>query len=442
MAPRPPTTLPCVASDVTVVVRYRKAVTYGVHALLAALGTAAMDCETLLGGTPEETAAHIAASDADRVLVLWSFYSPDADAMAAELAAVRRIADGDHVLHIAGGVHATAEPQHVLDSGWDLAAIGEGESTIISLVTALRDDTPLTSVPGLALRDADGVALRTPPAPQPPLDAFPSFPGRRRHFGPIEITRGCRYTCRFCQTPFMFGGKFRHRSPASVRDHVRLMADHGLRDVRFITPTCLSYGSPGPDPSLDAVEELLATVRDELPSNGRIFFGSFPSEIRPEHVTPEAMRLLKRYVANDNVIIGAQSGSDRVLAAAGRGHGVQPVRDAVRIAVEHGFRPNVDFIFGMPGESEDDLQASLRLATDLADLGARIHTHTFMPLPGTPWRDAEPAFIPLDTMRHLDRLAQRGDAYGHWRKPADHAARLAETAKAYPRRARRRRTGE
>jgi B12-binding domain/radical SAM domain protein len=219
------------------------------------------------------------------------------------------------------------------------------------------------------------------------------------------------------------------------------MADHGLRDVRFITPTCLSYGSPGPDPDLDAVEELLSGVREELPPHGRIFFGSFPSEIRPEHVTPEAMRLLKRYVANDNVIIGAQSGSDRVLAAAGRGHGVQPVRDAVRIAVEHGFRPNVDFIFGMPGETEDDLRASLRLASDLADLGARIHTHTFMPLPGTPWRDAEPAFIPLEAMRHLDRLAQRGDAYGHWRKQADHATRLAQTAKAYPRRTRRRRTG-
>jgi B12-binding domain/radical SAM domain protein len=238
----------------------------------------------------------------------------------------------------------------------------------------------------------------------------------------------------------MFGGQFRHRSVASVREHVRGMVERGLKDIRFITPTSLSYGSPGPDPDLGAVEELLAGVKEELPPRGRVFFGSFPSEVRPEHVTPEAMRLLKRYVANDNLIIGAQSGSDRVLAASGRGHGTSPVRDAVRIAIEHGFRPNVDFIFGMPGEDEGDQAASLRLAADLADLGARIHTHTFMPLPGTPWRDAEPAFIPLSTMRELDRLAQRGDAYGHWRKQAEHSMRLAETAKAYPRRTPRRRT--
>jgi B12-binding domain/radical SAM domain protein len=238
----------------------------------------------------------------------------------------------------------------------------------------------------------------------------------------------------------MFGGRFRHRSVASVREHVRRIVSYGLRDVRFITPTSLSYGAPGPDPDLDAVEELLAGVRQELTARGRIFFGSFPSEVRPEHVTPEAMRLLRRYVANDNIIIGAQSGSDRVLAAAGRGHSTAPVRDAVRIAAEHGFRPNVDFIFGMPGEGIDDQRASLALAAELADLGARIHAHAFMPLPGTPWRDASPAFIPLATTRELDQLALRGSSYGHWRKQAEHSARLAETARAYPRRAPRRRT--
>ncbi|MFI7130216.1 cobalamin-dependent protein [Nonomuraea sp. NPDC050153] len=121
------------ALAVGVVVRYRKAVTYGVHALLAALETAGVEHELRLGTTPEETAEHITAGQADRVLVLWSFYSPDAEAMAAELATVRSLSGG-RGLHIAGGVHATAEPQQVIDAGWDLAAIGEGESTIVSLV--------------------------------------------------------------------------------------------------------------------------------------------------------------------------------------------------------------------------------------------------------------------------------------------------------------------
>jgi radical SAM superfamily enzyme YgiQ (UPF0313 family) len=80
----------------------------------------------------------------------------------------------------------------------------------------------------------------------------------------VELTQGCRYACRFCQTPFMFGGRFRHRSVDSVREHVRRIVSYGLRDVRFITPTSLSYGSPGPGPDLDAVAELLDGVAFQL----------------------------------------------------------------------------------------------------------------------------------------------------------------------------------
>ena len=49
------------------------------------------------------------------MLVLWSFYSPDAAALAAELARIRMMADGADVLHVAGGVHATAEPMQTLE---------------------------------------------------------------------------------------------------------------------------------------------------------------------------------------------------------------------------------------------------------------------------------------------------------------------------------------
>jgi len=57
--------------------RYRKAVTYGFHALLGALET-------------HETEAIRAASA--KTLVLWSFYSPDFAALPDELAATEEAA--------------------------------------------------------------------------------------------------------------------------------------------------------------------------------------------------------------------------------------------------------------------------------------------------------------------------------------------------------------
>ncbi|OZV74297.1 B12-binding domain/radical SAM domain-containing protein [Micromonospora echinospora] len=423
------------APALVLVLRYRKAVTYGFHVLLGALEEhrTSTPYEVRFGETPEATATHVRTAldgGAQRVLVLWSFYSPDAEAMAGELALIRGLVDAPNVAHVAGGVHATAEPVQTLDAGWDVAAVGEGETTLLRLVDAAGDPT---GIPGLAYRDATGAIVRTRRPERRPLDEFRGFSLRWHRFNALEITRGCVFSCRFCQTPFMFSAKFRHRSVANVRWHVDAMRERGLRDVRFITPTALSYGSQTDEANLDAVEELLASCREGIGPDGRVFFGSFPSEIRPEHITREALRLVRKYCANTNIIVGAQSGSDRILDAAKRGHGVEEVRRAVRVGVEEGFRINVDMIFGMPGEDRADVEASLGLARELADLGARIHAHTFMPLPGTPWREAPPGDVAPETIREVDRLSQRGALYGHWQKQRDHAVRLAAAADAHPR---------
>ncbi|ROP27860.1 B12-binding domain/radical SAM domain protein [Couchioplanes caeruleus] len=414
--------------------RYRKAVTYGFHVLLGALEQheTATRYEVRFGDTPEATAEHIhsALAAGARVLVLWSFYSPDAASLAAELAQIRSVVDDPRVRHVAGGVHATAEPVQTLDAGWDVAAVGEGETTLLRLVDAAGDPAGVT---GLVYRDAQGALVRTGRPQRRPLDDFRGFSLRWDRFNALEITRGCVFSCRFCQTPFMFSARFRHRSAGNVRWHVDRMRERGLRDVRFITPTALSYGSQTDEPNLAAVEELLATCKEGIGPEGRVFFGSFPSEIRPEHVSREALRLVKRYCANNNIIVGAQSGSDRVLDAAKRGHGVDDVKRAVCLGVEEGFRINVDMIFGMPGEGATEVAESLALAGELADLGARIHAHTFMPLPGTPWRDAPPGDVDPATISEVDRLSRRGALYGHWQKQRGHAARLAAAAQAYPR---------
>jgi B12-binding domain/radical SAM domain protein len=422
------------AYDVTVVLRYRKAVTYGHHVLLAALEEHATATRYRVAfGTDVPTtvdAIRRGLAHSDRVLVLWSFFSPDAVALALELAQIRSCVDDPRVRHVAGGVHATAEPLATLDAGWDVAAIGEGEATVLELV----DRAELAGVAGVAYRGPDDTVHRGARVARESLDRFRAFPVTYRRFNPIEITRGCIYACKFCQTPFMFSARFRHRSVANIRWHVRRMREAEKRDVRFITPTSLSYGSPDEQPNLAAVEELLAACREEIGPGGRVFFGSFPSEIRPEHVSVEALRLVRRYCANDNLIVGGQSGSESVLSAAKRGHGVEAVRRAVRIGLAEGFRINVDMIFGMPGEEPSDVEQSLALATELADLGARIHAHTFMPLPGTPWRDAAPGVVAPETMRIVDRLALTGGLYGHWQRQGEHAARLAAAARAYPRR--------
>lgn len=247
------------------------------------------------------------------------------------------------------------------------------------------------------------------------LDDFPAFAPRRRLFGAIEITRGCIYACRFCQTPFVAKARFRHRSIENVAHWAGEIARAGLRDVRFVSPTSLSYGTAGEEPDLDAVEALLAAVRGAIGPRGRLYFGTFPSEVRPEHVTPRALAVLKRFVDNDNLVIGGQSGSERVLAASHRGHDVASIERAVRVALEAGFRPNVDFLLGLPGEEHEDALATAALIERLTALGARAHGHTFLPLPGTPFRDAAAGSIDDDVRARLSALEGSSRVFGQWR---------------------------
>jgi len=359
-----------------------------------------------------------------RVAVGWSFFSTEADAIRVDLAAVRAAAPG--ALHLAGGPHASALPEATLALGFDLVAPGEGEATIAGVLGALLDGGDPRRVPGLAWREGGAVAGSGRAAPAD-LDAVPAFSRRLGKALALEVTRGCVWACRFCQTPFLHRARFRHRSIESVRAFARFAVELGHRDLRFLTPSALSYGAERGEVRLEAVEALLAAVREEIGRGRRLFFGTFPSELRPEHVSAEALALLRRHADNRELLIGAQSGSERQLAAMRRGHGVDDVVRAVRLASEAGFAPSVDFVLGLPGETEDDLAATRALMEQLAGLGARVHGHAFLPLPGTPWSGEAPGRVDAATATLLDRLASRGRAYGSWRRQVAVAETLARS---------------
>lgn len=370
------------------------------------------------------TALEQALERAERVVVAWSFYSPSFAECAHELADLRALFPSGWTA-LAGGVHATAEPLATLRAGFDFAAIGEGEHTVRELARTLTSGGELRDVRGLARLEAGALVRNGRGAPVDDLDTFAPFDPARRRFGAIEITRGCIYACKFCQTPFLSKARFRHRSSSDVAHWAGEIARAGLRDVRFISPTSLSYGSRDEQVELAAVEELLARVRAAIGPHGRLFFGTFPSEVRPEHVTPQALAVLRRFVDNDNLVIGGQSGSERVLEATHRGHDVASIERAVRTSLAAGFKPNVDFLLGLPGEDEHDARATLELVERLTQLGARAHAHTFMPLPGTPLRKSAPGRVAVAQRTRLEALEGAGKLFGQWRRHEALAGELA-----------------
>jgi B12-binding domain/radical SAM domain protein len=354
----------------------------------------------------------------DKLVLGFSFHTPNVIPMAQTIGELRQRLEHTHtdnVTLIAGGPHPSGDPIGTLELGIDIVVVGEGEVALPNLLEKLYSQESYADVQGISYLENGKYKFTGKPKPID-LSDYPAFAVKHKRYSPIEIGRGCPWACKFCQTPFLMGGRMRYRSAESTVKYAKLAKEFGIRDLRFITPVSFAYGSSdGRTTNPEAVEELLKGV-SSIFGREHLFFGSFPSEVRPESVTPEMLSLVKKYCANDNIIIGAQSGSETMLDAIHRGHTAQDVMNAVKLILEFGFTANVDFIFGMPGETQEDIDASLDFMKRLTDMGARVHSHTFMPLVGTPLSNGKPGIVDEKTKGMLESLRSRGLEYGHWKQ--------------------------
>jgi B12-binding domain/radical SAM domain protein len=297
---------------------------------------------------------------------------------------------------IVGGPHATACPEEVAKYA-DYVIIGEGEYTLPALLADIRAGG-VGKIPGVMTRD-----WYNPADTSVRLDAFPAFSEMK---GYVEITRGCPFACGYCQTPQIFGHCMRHRS---VDEITRYANRH--EQLRFVSPNAFAYGSDGIHPRWEKVERLLKACGNQ------IFFGTFPSEVRPEFVCEQGLALVNRYCANTKLHFGAQSGSDEVLAKLHRGHTVHDVLVALDLCKEYSLLPVVDFIVGFPFESDKDQLDTLDLIRTVARTG-KVHVHRFIPLPGTPLAGIPARALLTETEKVCGNLALTGRLTGSWTDPA------------------------
>ncbi len=379
---------------------------YSFNALGGALESSGLSGIDILLPETERTlieTVHASLAKGHGAVIALSFFTAQAPHIERLIKRLRqRFGPGTPI--IAGGAHPSGAPEEVLAMGADHVIVGEGEKAIVDISRALLKGGPA----GKKIITTAGAL---------PLDDYLPFSPKWHMFGSIEITRGCPFGCSYCQTAYLFGREQRHRSLDKILSIVSLMDSEKFSDIRFLSPDAFAYGSKdGRTLALDKVEALLKGARGIVGAKSNIFFGTFPSEVRPDHVTPETLELTRRYASNKRLVIGAQSGSLRMLKAIRRGHTVDDIYRAARLAYAAGFDANVDFIFGLPGETERDVELTLKVVEDLVKIGARIHAHSFMPLPQTPFAGRPPVPLSPKAEKFLRTLCSRGQAFGQWER--------------------------
>jgi len=366
----------------------------------------------------------------DLVIFLFSFFTTQIFQIFPLIEKLKFSFPKERVLFLAGGPHPTGDPLGTLMAGFDLVFLFEAEESLPNFLRAYLSSQDFKMVKGIAYLEEGRVVSTGRPDPID-LNKFPPFAEVAGKINPIEITRGCPFACSYCQTSALFGIKPRHRSQEVILHYVEKLLSRGIRDIRFITPNAFSYlSTDGKNVNLPALKSFLKELSSFVKSKGgRIFFGTFPSEVRPEHTTEETVALIKEYCANNSLVIGAQSGSEKILKLCRRGHTVSDVEQAVKACLKFGITPKVDFIFGLPYEEEEDVKATVDLMKRLAKMGAVIHAHTFMPLPQTAFQNKQAGRITREVFNAIRELLPKGKLFGAWERQMEFAKKIEDYLK-------------
>ncbi len=302
---------------------------------------------------------------------------------------------------VVNGSDAADHPGLYLSAGADAVAMGEVEATLLDLVDAwVADPEPnLSRIAGLAIpRGAPGGPLPVAgngtsavheTATRPRLDDLDALPlpawdlvdveayrsawtgAHGRLSWSMVTSRGCPYGCNWCAKP-VFGRRYAQRSPANVAEELAALR----RDVR---PDHVWFA----DDIFGITADWIEGFAREVSLRGART--PFMIQSRANLMNPRAVAALVEAGAEE-VWLGVESGSQKILDAMHKGTTVGQVREATRILKAHAVRVGWFVQLGYLGERRDDLERTRDLI--LEERPDEIGVSVSYPLPGTPFYEA------------------------------------------------------
>jgi anaerobic magnesium-protoporphyrin IX monomethyl ester cyclase len=278
---------------------------------------------------------------------------------------------------------STDRYEEYLSEGADFVIIGEAEHTLLELADHLKNgDEEYSHIRGIAYTD-NGKTVKNVSRPVlKELDTLPLPAWDLVNINPyrdawmksvgyfslnIGTTRGCPFKCNWCAKP-IYGNRYNSRSPQNVVREIKLLKDNYNIDHIWFCDDIFGL-KPG------WVLEFAALLKKEK-LNIR-----FKIQSRADLLTePEVVEALAD-AGCENVWIGAESGSQKILDAMDKGITVQQIHKATHNMKAHGIKPSFFIQFGYPGEEKKDIALTINMINAL--LPFEIGISVSYPLPGT-----------------------------------------------------------
>lgn len=192
----------------------------------------------------------------------------------------------------------------------------------------------------------------------------------------VTVMQGCDNFCTYCVVPLVRGREI-SRPCEEVLDEVRALAGQGVKEITLIGQNVNSYNRQ------EGLTPDFAGLLQQVHAVGGIerirFVTSHPRDLSDSLI--DSFASLEKLCPQLHLPV--QSGSDRILTAMNRGYTVSEyLRKVERLrAVRPEIRLSSDVIVGFPGESQEDVEASLQLVREVGY--ADIYLFLYSPRPGT-----------------------------------------------------------
>ncbi|THF48825.1 B12-binding domain-containing radical SAM protein [Flavobacterium supellecticarium] len=283
---------------------------------------------------------------------------------------------------------STDHYQKYLDKGADYILQGEGEASLLELINTLEHKTSVTTISGIIYTDPNTNQIRINPKrpilqnldelPLPAWDLIDidSYKAQWQKSGQpftlnIATTRGCPYKCNWCAKP-IYGNRYNAHSP----DYIVRQIAH-LKSAFGVTRFWMCDDIFGLKPNW--VQEF-GKLLDEQQLSIRYYIQSRADLLLKE----DTITVLAR-TGLEEVWIGAESGSQKILDAMDKGTTVAQIYEATRLLKKNNVRISFFLQFGYLTENQDDIQKTIAMVKEL--LPDNIGISVSYPLPGTKFYD-------------------------------------------------------
>jgi radical SAM family uncharacterized protein/radical SAM-linked protein len=319
---------------------------------------------------------------------------------------------------VAGGP-LTFNPAPIADF-FDALVIGDGEEVVLEICKialqskeagAKKEDflkslsqlegvyVPSVQREGQKIRKRVVADINQTPFPTCPIVPYMKVVHDRLN---IEIARGCKRGCRFCEAGFIHR-PYRERSPESIHE----ILDASLKQTGYEELSLLSLSAG----DYSSIEPLLSDLMDQLESKKVAV--SFPS-LRIESVVGHLAEEVKR-VRKTGFTVAPEAGTERLRSVINKELDERVFFQGLSDLFSKGWKNiKLYFMMGLPTEKEEDLRGIFELTKKITSLAERQKIHpninvsvsTFVPKPHTPFQWE--AQIPLEEMKEKLHLVRDG----------------------------------